>query len=232
MTRSPRANSFLGKAVMKAILSERFAVYAYECIAAISTDDKHVARALDDAKEEARHARALEKAARHDRIPLFDSDVPDAQMSELRAAFTRLFDAGDRIACIYAQDILLEQVAIHLYEALLVGARNGSAPVLASLVEQILVDERSHVASAVEEIRSEVGFVERSRGLAVATATLMPVIAKYGAKKPGAPCASVCSTCRGRCCKLDAKAVDLPLKGGTLRLVRAVKSTLSQIEAA
>ena len=230
--RNPRANTFLGKAVMKAILSERFATWSYQQIAALSEDPAHIQRALEDSKEEARHAIALAKAASRDGITLLEPENADHQMDELRAAFSSMADAGDRVACVFAQDILLEHVAIHIYEALQVGARNANAPVLGALLVQILADEREHVASAVEELRHEVTPAEQQRAFQRAFATLLPILNKYGTVAPGTPCGQICSTCRDRCCQLDAEAVGMPFANGTTRLLTAIQGTMAQLQTA
>ena len=216
--------SVMEKAICKAILSEEMAAANLRDIAAAAPDCESRERALADAAEEARHAVALRRAALRDglRVPAPDSDD---MMDELRAAFQTLGDDGP--ARSLAQDVLLEHVAIHLYEALLPAARLH-APTVARVVEQILVEEREHVASAVSEL-AQLPLRARVRSFARAVGALLPVLRKYGRVTPETACKKTCGACGDRCVRVDAEASGMPLRGGWRRLLTATGTSLAGI---
>ena len=218
------AKTVMEKAICKAIASEEMAAANLRDIAAAAPDCESRERALADAAEETRHAVSLRKAALRDglRVPAHASDE---MMDELRAAFQTL--EGDAPARSLAQDVLLEHTAIHLYEALLPAARLH-APTVAKLVEQILVEEREHVASAVVEL-GRLPFRSRLRSFRRALGAMLPVIVKYGRVTPETSCKKLCGACGDRCVRVDAEAAGMPLRGGWKRLVRATGASLAGI---
>ena len=230
-TKDQAARRFLGKAVSKAIETELLAVSHYQRLSEIAPSAALRERALADAAEEARHAHALERAARRDALDFVAPTTWGPELDGLSAAFAACARDGDIAACLFVQDVLLEAAAINLYEALARTAAATGAFGLAALLDKVIVpDERMHLADGLREIcRVTPDLAARQAAFERAAALLLPALQIFADPPRETGCAQTCGSCRDRCLKLDACAADEAIGRGWASYLQTLASARRSI---
>jgi hypothetical protein len=211
--------AFIRKVTAKAIQSEVLAAEHYRALATIVPDVTYAERLVRDAATETRHALALLRAGEREGLDVPKLEGWDEDMSRVRQAFASCVEERDFAACMFIQDVFLENVTIAVYETLAQAAQEAGARSLAVLVEKSIVpDERIHLWSGLREITryipAPVGRLDAFRRAATA---ILPSFLAIVDPPASEPCSVLCRTCGDACLKSDAAAASISF--GTFRRV-------------
>lgn len=187
----------------QAITGELIGMANYAAMVRLHHDAQGQCDALAHAASELRHSECFRRAARDIGVePIVNSQAP--YWHRIRTAFLRHADAGDRVACVVIQEVMLESFAVAMYQAVAEVAPDG----LAKVFRAIGREEESHVDHAIEELRAEFAtdpdaFESRLEGLHFEVMdTLADMVAEKGS-------VGHCGLCRGSCVKRSLGEVGL-----------------------
>ena len=161
--------------------------------------------ALRHAASELRHAERFRRAAHDYGVePIVDIEAP--YWSRFREAFLRHADAGDYVACLVIQEVMLESFAVSSYRAL----AEVTPKQLSVVFDAIGDEEAEHVDHAVEELRAVCAadpeaFEAKVEAL---NAEVMAILAEMLVEKDTV---AHCGLCNGRCVKPSLRDVGLEL---------------------
>jgi rubrerythrin len=223
-TSTEAAQAFVCKMVSKAIQSEELAAAHYRRLAVIAPDDAFERRTTKDAREEIRHADALRRAAHLDGLEIKEVPGWDPDLDGVRAAFEACASRGDITACLFIQDVFLEEVAIAYYDILARTAARVGALSLASLIEKsIIPDERLHIAHGLRDIARRVEEpAERAEAFRRAAREILPAMRAISALPATQPCITTCRTCSDHCLKVDACCGEVSFDGTWKRILDGI----------
>ena len=149
--------------------------------------------AIAHAENERRHAMAFRAVARDLGVRIIE-DPRARYWRRLREAFQRQVAAGDLLACLVVQELMLESVAVSMYQA--VSEATGGR--MARTFGAIAREEEGHLEHAIAELGAECkrdrdGFETRTERL---HGEVMTVIAEMVAPRCNAgPCGVCAETC-------------------------------------
>jgi fatty aldehyde decarbonylase len=188
-------NAVFADLLSQAITGELVGMANYAAMVRLYSDPTDQCDALAHAASELRHAERFTRAAADmGVVPLVDPAAP--YWRRVRTAFLRHADAGDVVACLVIQEVMLESFAVSMYQALAEAAPDP----LARVFRAIGAEEESHVEHAIAELQAEFAldpdaFERKVQGLnAEVMATLAEMVGEKG--KVGH-----CGLCRGSCVK-------------------------------
>jgi rubrerythrin len=133
----------------QAITGELIGMANYAAMVRVFTDPQGQCDALRHAVTELRHAESFRRAARELGVePVVNPEAP--YWKRIRAAFLRHADAGDRVACLAIQEIMLEPFAVSMY-----GAVAEVAPErLAQVFRAVAAEEDLHINHALAPLQA------------------------------------------------------------------------------
>jgi rubrerythrin len=179
----------------QAITGELVGMANYAAMVRLCPDIDGQMDALKHAASELRHAEAFRRTA--EELHLRPKVDPDARYwAQVRKAFLRHADKGDRLACAIIQEVMLESLAVSLYESVSEVSNERIAKVFGAIGK----DERSHVDHALVEMQAAIaadrdGFEQKLEQL---HDEVMVVLAQMLASRDTA---GHCGLCRGSCVK-------------------------------
>jgi fatty aldehyde decarbonylase len=187
----------------QAIAGELVGMANYAAMVRLYPDPESQCDALAHAASELRHCECFRRAARDmGVVPIENLQAPYWQ--RVRTAFLRHADAGDRIACIVIQEVMLESFAVAMYHALADVAPDSLAKVFGAIGHE----EESHVDHAIDELKAACAadpeaFEAKVEGLHFEVmSTLADMVAEKGS-------VGHCGLCRGSCVKKSLPGVGL-----------------------
>lgn len=192
----------------QAITGELVGMANYAAMVRLYPDAESQRGAVEHAASELRHAEAFSRAARDLGVtPIVNLEAPYWQ--RVRSIFLRYIDAGDSIACVLIQEVMLESFAVSLYHAVADVAHSR----LANVFRAIGDEEQGHVERAIDDLQAALA-VDRD-GFESKMETLhdevMTTLAEMVAAKDSV---AHCGLCHGDCVK------------GSLHLVGLERATL------
>jgi fatty aldehyde decarbonylase len=199
----------------QAVSGELVGMLNYASMVALCPSAAEQQEALADAESERCHALAFRAVARDLGVRLVE-DPRARYWRRLREAFQRQVAAGDFLACLVVQELMLESLAVSMYRAV---AEATDGP-MARTFGTIALDEESHLEHAVTTLRAA---CELNRDDFEAKAErlhdeVMTVVAEMVAPR----CSSgPCGVCAERCVKESLGEIGLSapvLRGKALRL--------------
>jgi fatty aldehyde decarbonylase len=203
-----------GDVLAQAVTGEIIGALNYETLAELYDDASEKAEALEHAMGERGHAARFRAAGRDLGI-----DVAvnlDAQYwKRIRSAFLARSRAGDLIACILAQEVMLESFAVASYQVV-AEADSGK---LGATFGSIAGEEAEHIAHSVGILRAErtrdpVSFDAKVHHM---HEEVMTTLAEMVAREDRA---GHCGLCQGECVKPSLPSVGVNLsevRGASLR---------------
>jgi fatty aldehyde decarbonylase len=198
----------------QAVTGEIIGALNYETLAELYDDAGEKAEALDHAVGERAHAARFRAVGRDLGI-----DVAvnlDAQYwKRIRAAFLSRASAGDLVACILAQEVMLESFAVASYQVVAEAAPGKLGSTFGSIAEE----EAEHIAHSVGILRAERTRDPKSFDAKVHLMheTVMATLAEMVAREDKA---GHCGLCKGECVKPSLPSVRVNLsevRGASLR---------------
>lgn len=203
----------VGDILSHAITGELVGMQHFASMVPLATDTEEKYELLDHAQSERGHAVAFEKVARELNLPLTAN--PNAPYwKRIGDAFAKYVGEGDFVACLLAQEAVLECLAVGMY--LEVGkVLDGK---LGEIFTRIGEEEKSHMNHSIEELREAyeenpdafIAKVERVHN------EVMMVLGEMTAKVDHS---GHCEICNGNCIKESLSEVNLKLsdmRGATL----------------
>lgn len=199
----------------QAITGELVGMMNYASLVALTPDLGGKMAAVRHSAAELRHAENFSQAARVCGVdPIINPDA--LHWRRVRTAFLRHASAGDLIACLVIQEIMLEAMAVALYAEL------GHLPDenLAHLFTATSREEASHVAKGLDHLalaarRDPIGFADKVEAI---HDEVMEAIADMLAGDEGP--SDHCGLCAGTCVKKALATVGLDrteLRGRAIR---------------
>lgn len=147
--RDQGSNAVFADILSQAITGELIGMANYAAMVRLFPDPKGQCEALAHAASELRHAECFRRAARDiGVVPIENPQAP--YWHRVRTAFLRHVDAGDRVACLVTQEVMLESFAVAMYHAVADVAPDG----LARVFRAIGNEEESHVDHAIDDLRA------------------------------------------------------------------------------
>lgn len=159
--------------------------------------------AMAHAANELGHSEAFRQAARDLGVtPIVNLEAP--YWRRLRTTFLRHVDAGDAIACLLIQEVMLEAYAVSMYHAVADVAHDKLAKVYRAIGDE----EEGHVDHAIEELQAALAadrdaFENKVEGLHDEVMTTLAEM--LGAKDS----VGHCGLCHGECVKSSLHHVGL-----------------------
>jgi fatty aldehyde decarbonylase len=133
----------------QAITGELIGMKNYAAMASLCQDDGDRSDALANSASELRHSERFRRAARDIGVePLVNVHAP--HWHRIRTAFLLHVDAGDLVACIVIQKVMLESFAVAMYRAVAEVAPDRLAQVFRAIADE----EALHVDHAIERLRA------------------------------------------------------------------------------
>ena len=202
-------NAVFADILSQAITGELIGMANYAAMVRLYQDAEGQRDALAHAASELRHSECFRRAARDIGVaPIENPQAPS--WHRVRTAFLRHADAGDRVACVVIQEVMLESFAVAMYHAVADVAPDG----LAKVFRAIGNEEESHVDHAIDELRDVHGadpdaFESKLEDLHF---EVMNTLAEMVAEKDSV---GHCGLCRGGCVK--SSLVNVGLDRASLR---------------
>jgi fatty aldehyde decarbonylase len=216
-------NAVFADILSQAITGELIGMTNYAAMVRLYEDAEGQREALAHAASELRHSECFRRAARDIGVtPIENPQAPNWHRT--RTAFLRHVDAGDRVACIVIQEVMLESFAVAMYRAVAEVAPDG----LAKVFRAIGREEESHVDHAIEELRTVFAadpdaFESKVEGLHFEVmSTLADMVAEKGS-------VGHCGLCRGSCVKNSLLQVGLDRASLRGRALNQYLRTLDRI---
>jgi hypothetical protein len=187
----------------QAVTGELIGMANYASMVRLRERPEDQAEALKHAASELGHSERFRRAAREYGVELI-VNVQAPYWRRFREAFLRHADAGDYVACLMIQEVMLESLAVSSYRAL---AEVAPEP-LSRVFKAIGDEEAGHIDHAVAELR-EVhaadpdAFEAKVEGL---HGEVMTILAEMLAEKDSV---THCGLCNGRCVKPSLRNVGL-----------------------
>jgi fatty aldehyde decarbonylase len=206
-------NAVFADLLSQAITGELVGMANYAAMVRLHESPEEQCDALAHAASEMRHSERFRRAARDLGVaPIVDLHAP--YWRRVRAAFLRHVDAGDRVACLVIQEVMLESFAVSLYRALAEAAPEGLSKVFAAVADE----EAAHVEHAVEDLRAVLAADREAFEAKVEAlnAEVMTILAEMLVEKDTV---AHCGLCNGSCVKRSLPSAGLDraaLRGGAL----------------
>lgn len=203
-----------GDVLAQAVTGELIGALNYETLEGLYDDASEKAEALEHALGERGHAARFRAAGRDLGI-----DVAvnlDAQYwKRIRTAFLARARAGDLMACILAQEVMLESFAVASYQVI----AQADSGTLGTIFGSIASEEAEHIAHSIGILRAErardpVNFDAKVHHM---HEDVMATLAEMVAREDSA---GHCGLCRGGCVKPSLPSVGVNLsevRGASLR---------------
>jgi hypothetical protein len=204
----------------------------YRRLSALVPDESLECRAVQDARFAARYVDALRSAARDDGVEVRPRDDGwDGGFDGVRDAFERCAARGDVVACLFIQDVFLEEVAIALYEVLAASAARIGAASLAGVIEKAIIPgERVRMARGLKEVCKRVPEpAGRTEAFRRAAAEIVPALRVFSDVPASQPCARTCRTCGDHCLKVDACCGEVSLDGCWSRILAGITTAVQSV---
>jgi fatty aldehyde decarbonylase len=187
----------------QAITGELIGMANYAAMVRMYPDAEGQSDAVAHAANELGHSQAFRRAADDLEVtPIVNLDAPYWQ--RLRQTFLRYVDAGDRIACMVIQEVMLESFAVSMYYAVAEVAHDKLAKVFRSIGDE----EEGHVDHAIGELQEALAAnrEEFENKLEVLHDEVMTTLAEMlGARDT----VGHCGLCKGDCVKGSLHHVGL-----------------------
>lgn len=203
----------VGDILSHAITGELVGMQHFASMVPLCDDIDEKYEMLDHAQSERGHAVAFSKVAQELGIPITSN--PNAPYwKRIGNAFRQYVSEGDLTACLLAQEVVLESLAVGMY--LEVGkALDGK---LAEIFTKIGEEEKSHLGHSVEELQAfyqtdPEGFVQKAERV---HREVMMVLGEMTAREDHS---GHCEICNGNCIKESLGEVNLKLsdmRGATM----------------
>jgi fatty aldehyde decarbonylase len=187
----------------QAITGELVGMANYAAMVRMQVRHEGQADALKHAANELGHSERFRRAAKDYGVqPIVDVEAP--YWHRVRKAFLRHADAGDYVACLVIQEVMLESFAVSLYRAVAEVTPEPLSRVFAAIGDE----EAEHVDHAVEELREVLAadpeaFEAKVEAL---NAEVMAILAEMLVEKDTV---AHCGLCNGRCVKPSLRDVGL-----------------------
>jgi fatty aldehyde decarbonylase len=207
----------------QAITGELIGMANYAAMVRLHRDAEGQRDALTHAASELRHSDSFRRAAFDLGVtPIVNPEAP--YWHRLRMTFLRYADAGDRVACLVIQEVMLESFAVSMYRAVADVAPDG----LAKVFRAIGTEEELHVDHAVAELQTVLaadrdGFEGK---LEVLHVDVMTILAEMLTQKDTI---GHCGLCRGDCVKGSLGRIGLDRASLRGRAVNQYLRTLDRI---
>ena len=187
----------------QAITGELVGMANYAAMVRMYPDAEGQCDAVAHAANEFGHAQAFRRAADDLGVtPIVNLDAP--YWRRLRQTFLRYVDAGDRIACMIIQEVMLESFAVSMYHAVADAAHDK----LAKVFRAIGNEEEGHVDHAIGELQDALAANREAfeSNLEVLHDEVMTTLAEMlGAQDT----VGHCGLCKGNCVKNSLHHVGL-----------------------
>ena len=189
----------------QAITGELVGALNFGALAGLHHDPDEVLASIEEANSERKHALAFRAAARALDIPVIE-DLSAPYWKRIRDAFQRWAAAGDRVACIVIQEIMLESFAVAIYAQ--VGAILPG--LIGSTFSRIAKEEEEHLRHSIEFLIAERARSpeEFDRKVEEIHDDVMTVLAEMVAREDRQ---GHCGLCHGSCVKTSLIEVNLDL---------------------
>jgi fatty aldehyde decarbonylase len=187
----------------QAITGELIGMANYAAMVRLYKDDASQCDVLQRAATELGHSERFRHAARELGVtPIVNLEAP--YWLRVRTSFLRHVDAGDAVACLVIQEVMLESFAFSMYHAVADAANDPLARVFRSIGDE----EEGHGDHAVDELRAALaadrdGFEEKVETL---HDDVMTTLAEMLAGKDSV---GHCGLCHGECVKGSLQQVGL-----------------------
>lgn len=155
--RGEKYNHLISFIVSNAVAGELVASDNYSEMATIVLDADTKLHFLNEAREEAGHAKALVALCHRLSIPVADRIV-EPEWHNVRNAFSEAVKRGDLAACIIMQDLMLETMAVVLYRTLAGLDEAKTDPETTKLARSLVDDESEHLdwgGDRIKELAAE-----------------------------------------------------------------------------
>jgi fatty aldehyde decarbonylase len=200
---SEKQRSVYADILSQAVTGELIGMANYAAMVRLYRDVAAQRDALQRAMTELAHSEMFSRAARELGVtPIVNLEAP--YWHRIRDSFLRHVDAGDSIACLVIQEVMLESFAVSLYHAV------GEVPYrpLATVFRAVGDQEEGHVDHAIEELQAALaadrdGFEEKLEKL---HDEVMTTLAEMLAAKDSV---GHCGLCHGDCVKGSLREVGL-----------------------
>ena len=134
----------------QAITGEVIGALNFATLSGLHDDVEEALAAIEHAESERTHALAFRAAARSLEIPVIENlDAP--YWKRIRTSFLKWAAAGDRVACIVIQEVMLESFAVAIYA--LVGTASPGR--LGSTFSRIAEEEEEHLGHSIAFLIAE-----------------------------------------------------------------------------
>jgi fatty aldehyde decarbonylase len=179
----------------QAITGELIGMANYAAMVRLYRDPERQCDALTHAASELQHSESFRRAARDLGVtPIVNPEAPYWQ--RIRTIFLRYVDAGDLVACLVIQEVMLESFAVSMYHAVADVAPDGLAKVFRAIGDE----EKLHVDHAIGELNPVLAADRDSfeGTLELLHADVMTTLAEMLAQKDSI---GHCGLCHGDCIK-------------------------------
>jgi fatty aldehyde decarbonylase len=187
----------------QAITGELIGMANYAAMVRLYPDAEEQCEALAHAANELGHAKAFRLAADDLGVrPIVNLEAP--YWRRLRQAFLRYVDAGDRIACVIIQEVMLESFAVSMYHAVADEAHEEMAKVFRAIGDE----EEGHVDHAIAELHDALAADRDAfeNKLEILHNEVMTTLAEMLGARDTVP---HCGLCKGDCVKESLHHVGL-----------------------
>ena len=200
---SEKQRSVYADILSQAVTGELIGMANYAAMVRLCRDIAGQRDALQRAMTELAHSEMFSRAARELGVTLI-VNVEAPYWHRIRDSFLCHVDAGDSIACLVIQEVMLESFAVSLYHAV------GEVPYqpLATVFRAVADQEEGHVDHAIEELQAALaadrdGFEKKLENL---HDEVMTTLAEMLSAKDSV---GHCGLCRGDCVKGSLQEVGL-----------------------
>jgi fatty aldehyde decarbonylase len=179
----------------QAITGELVGMANYAAMVRLYRNAASQSDALEHAATELRHAESFRRAARDLGVtPIVNPEAPYWQ--RIRNVFLKYADAGDPVACVVIQEVMLESFAVSMYHAVADVAPDR----LATVLRHIADEEALHVHHAIERLQRVLAADrdEFESKLERLHSEVMTILAEMVAQKDSV---GHCGLCNGNCIK-------------------------------
>lgn len=187
----------------QSVTGELIGMSNYAAMVRLYPDAAGQGDAVAHAASERGHSEAFRQAARDLGVtPIVNLEAP--YWRRLRTVFLRHVDAGDTVACLVIQEVMLEAFAVSMYHAVADVAHKELAKVYRAIGDE----EESHVEHAIEELQAALtadrdAFENKVEGLHDEVMTILAEM--LGAKDS----VGHCGLCHGECVKSSLPRIGL-----------------------
>ncbi len=149
--RDPTYVNMMSYLLSNAVAGELTAVQHYTALIGLTETESERRELMAQAREEGRHIRMLRTIGRERGFTVLDNCI-EPEWVAIRDSFSEAVYRRDRFACLLIQEVMVETVAITLYELLSSATQVDSTT--REVMAEILAEENEHLDGGVEKLRA------------------------------------------------------------------------------